>query len=931
MNTERSRAATYLRAPLNACWRWAENGGVLVWRDGTTVAFREEVSAVLERLAGNNLPPFSAIALLLAACRGKIPEVADIIGKTSGPTRPENAALLKSARQQLALQVESTLDELRKLQGLPKDLLAGLNAKSLLAEIVFESAKLERHTGASEILRGLKGPFSDAELNASAGDSWTVAQVGHLFVIARGLKPHSAETLRLRLLTGLETLPGAAEIELSPADQARKLLQDLLSDQEHAGIARAARDLMAAIRLPRRLAEHEELSIGGVADISNRGPLDRLLLSELAHDDLTLATRVALNEALYLRREPPSREPPSTLALLLDSGIRLWGLPRVFATAVALALVARERRHGQISVWRAHERDVRAVDLLTRPGLVAHLGELETGFNPGEALPAFAEKQAIQGRASENAGDVSTDSVLITHRDTLDDPEFRRCLTDHPQNIRFIAAVDRAGHFELHATPLAHRPPLCEATLDLATLFTEHQPATPLKDAARDPAFPLIFNMRPFPLLLPITGKVESFWRSVSGDGGVFVMKDRRLLRWKGADEGAQQIAAGVPWGGQTLWSRQTANGKVQLVRIWGKNRILLIEADENAASCDSRELDVRNCAPIALYQAHNFLYLIGFGSTEVCDLRTGEIAGRGTTPEGVAHRSGRFFVHQGGSSFVTWNGQSVLWEPITFPKQVLAADVILVFDRQGYDLPVALTRWGDVYDMEGEIIFRAGQQIEWAKASRDGLRVLVNSPRTGQARLLHLAERRVETIHTTTTSSAIVFNSSGARMPVSSAEREAALEPKPTPTTRQLRCRFKAVDVRHPNVLALYATEGTGLVIGVNLKGTLEVSNKAKRSFRPTTAVEFRPLAAPADLGCQLQVAQWPNGSRIFLDSRGLIHLRSHDPAVAEVTLVLHEGEAVGWCSDGLSTPHAYFCPDGKGTSAELAARVGAFVDRLC
>jgi len=42
---------------------------------------------------------------------------------------------------------------------------------------------------------------------------------------------------------------------------------------------------MAAVRLPRRLAQREELAVGGISDITNRGPLDRLLLSELAHDD----------------------------------------------------------------------------------------------------------------------------------------------------------------------------------------------------------------------------------------------------------------------------------------------------------------------------------------------------------------------------------------------------------------------------------------------------------------------------------------------------------------------------------------------------------------------------------------------------------------------------------------------------------------------
>jgi hypothetical protein len=931
MNVERNQAANYLRAPFKACWSWAENGAVLVWRDGTTVAFREEVIAVLERLAGQNLPAFSAIALLLAACRGKVPEVADVIGKTSEPARWENAGVLKSARQQLALQVESTLDELRKLRELPADLLTGLNAKSFLAEIVFESARLERQTDPNEILQGLKGPFSDAELNSTDGDSWTVSQVGHLFMIARGLKPHSAETLRLRLLTGLDLLPGAAEIEVSPADQARKLLQDLLRDEEHAGLARAARDLMAAIRLPRHLAEPEELAIGGVSDISNRGPLDRLLLSELAHDDLTLATRVALNEALYLRREPPAREPPSTLALLLDSGVRLWGLPRLFATAVALALVARERRHGQISVWRAHEHDVRAVDLLTRRGLVSHLAELEADYNPAEALVAFAQKCAGDFGQGGSRDENSTDSVLITHRDTIQDPDFRRCLSDHPQNIRFIAAVDRTGRFELHATPLAHRPPLCEATLDLESLFKERSPATPLNDKAKDPGFPLIFNVRPFPLLLPVHGKIESYWPNASGDGGVCVMKDRRLLKWKNSEQGSQQIAAGIPWGGQTLWLEEIAEGKVNLVRLWGKKRILLIQSDQNAPACDCRDLDLRNCAPVAFHQAHNFLYIIGFSSTEVCDLRSGEIAGRGSTPSGMTHRSGCFFTHPSGWFFVTWNGQGVVWEQVTFPKQLLANDVVLIFSRHGYDIPMALTRWGDVFDLEGQIIFRCGQGILWAKASRDGQRLLVNSPNPGEARLLHLAEKRIETIRAAAASSAIVFNSSGARIPVSAAERDAALDPKPPAGTRQLRNRFKAVEVRHPNVITLHAAEGTGLIIAVDSKGSLQIRNKAKYLFRPATAVEFRPLAAPADLGCQLQLAQWPGGSRAFLDSRGLIHLKSHDPTIAEVTLVLHEGEAAGWSSDGLLGKDNFFAPRGTGGSHDLAERVTAFVDRVC
>ena len=56
-----------LTAPDSSFWQWKEEGQVIAWADGQTIAFREEVLAVLRRLAPNGLPPFGAVVLLLAA------------------------------------------------------------------------------------------------------------------------------------------------------------------------------------------------------------------------------------------------------------------------------------------------------------------------------------------------------------------------------------------------------------------------------------------------------------------------------------------------------------------------------------------------------------------------------------------------------------------------------------------------------------------------------------------------------------------------------------------------------------------------------------------------------------------------------------------------------------------------------------------------
>ena len=77
-----------MRAPANGLLHWAENGTVLVWRDGSTIAFREEMVQIIEWLAPNGLPSFGAIVFLLAACRSKVPAVAEAIGRRDLLTDP---------------------------------------------------------------------------------------------------------------------------------------------------------------------------------------------------------------------------------------------------------------------------------------------------------------------------------------------------------------------------------------------------------------------------------------------------------------------------------------------------------------------------------------------------------------------------------------------------------------------------------------------------------------------------------------------------------------------------------------------------------------------------------------------------------------------------------------------------------------------------
>jgi hypothetical protein len=882
MNPERQQAIDYLRAPAHGLWRWAENGAVLVWHDGSTIAFREEIVHILERLAPNGLPSFGAIVFLLAACRAKVPAVSDIvlISNTPLPASAGNdAALLFTARRQLKAQLEAALAQLVKVAQLPHELNSGMDAKSLLADAVFERAKVERYVQARDVLRGMREPMRDTDLVDAERLAVSGSYIRQIHILAEGLKLHTPESLALRLRTGLDALPKEADADLPTAERARRLIEELSRERELGAVARAARELLAAVRLPRRLGEREQLAVGGVADITNRGPLDRLLLSELAHDDLTLSVRVALNEALYLRREPPMREPPGTLALLLDCGVRLWGVPRVLATAVALALIARDKQHSEVAAWRAHEKQLRPVDLLSRNGLVQHLGALEPSAHVAAALPAFAEAVSPGGQ---------NQSVLITHPDALHDPEFRRALSENPVAPGFVATVDRDGRFELHAMPLAHRPALCEADLELAMIFAEPVALSPIKPEL-DANLPAIFGVSPFPFLLPIAGKVD-FWitrTSALGraaDGLTYaVLNDRRLLQFRDQRSGARVLANDLP-GGRTIWM-DCDGAELHVVKVGSNER----PARLLSLCLPHGELRVMDLASGAELQAvHRYgevIVAIRTHDVRAYSLADGRLLDQARNPHRWVH--GRFLRGANHFYFALWDGARVKFEPVTMPGKMLVSSISLIFERNSNPGPWLLGKNGQVVSTESAEVIKlpsvTGAELDFgsAQVSRDGSTLLLPTARTGPdgrplGCLFDLDQKKVNY----------------ARLSSSPLERN-----PPLPVWNI----FRIVEAlaRLDDGVALRGRKDRWRKLGLDEQGNLRIT-PLPPGGRAWGEQPFSQQPRKTKHGCTLQQAQFPNGSKVFLDSRGLLHFKSRDRDLPEVSLVLADGEVAGWSSEG-------------------------------
>ena len=892
--TEDNRGAERYLTPLaDSFWQWRDEGEVLAWRDGTTIAFRAEVAAVLGTLAPTGLPSFGAIVLLLAACRdtwSQSPEqLSTLLGvhfyHREGDSRTD--------------MVRGVSEGLARIRALPRELRQPFPAKAALCQLVMEGGRIELPSHQAAAALTLLASQVPEEIT-TARSEWAYsidALIRDLKFLRSALTRVDAEALRLRLRTGLDQLPLPVEEELPLAERVRALLKTLDSDEELCGLARLAKQLMAAMTLPHSLLDHEELPVGGVSDIVNRGPLDRLLLSELANDDLTLAVRVALGEALYLRRESPPRTPPRQRGVLLETGIRSWGVPRVYSTAVALALAATDNHHSEVVAFRARGRLLEPVDLATREGLISHLEALDTELHPGAALEAFQNQVMGQAGAAE--------PVLVTTDDVLEDTDFLNAMAAQSATPLLVASVNRAGGLRLLERTARGSKLIRAAELDLAELMREPKRSVPsLIDREAAAGLPAIFSIR-FPLRLPHSVDSRQL-RNIDGHGALAFTKDRRVMLWSKAGWGAEQLADDIS-GGPLRWVSQPA-GESCLYAVIGPPRgsqLHLLEIDLKNRSCQEAQMEICDEMHLCVCAQGGALFVIGRQHVDVINMVSGQLIAKQAIPDGMIWQRDRFFRRGATGSWhaLSFNGVAATWECVLNQTATRCPLLLTMFERAGMEGAIGVTARGDLYSTATgnlrKVNHNCQPSVKVLSIAHGGERIVLGSLGGSQAELAKGTVVDVETLVVHETHPNV-------------GDPDALADPFPSVVRpMSLRTRINQVCVDLQGVLTLI-TRKQQLALYYDSK-TDKIVLRRGDSFGSYVGKKlgFKPVKGGGPRGYQLAAATWDDGSQAVLDSRGLLHLRSADPAISEVSMVLYDDVVSGWCSDGRMWGSEYFIGD--------------------
>ena len=437
----------YVQSPSDALWRVVESGEAFIWADtGKTIAMSGQMAMICQHILDEKgtLPSFTALLFVL-----------DALARDTDPsiTRKRLFNLYGKRPLRIEKEFESIDPILNWLSGLHRyglDLKHGVDAQKIfliehLENLPSNLAAVGKvmaldAIGWMQIAHADRDVIVVTDLISSASDCEQAYRTLEYF----SGQSLDEDSLRLRLQTGLDELPGftPGDTEI-PLESYKQLVDSLGDDPELGSVATMAQQAASTLALPRRPSDPDELPIGGVSDIVNRGHPERLLMTELAADSDLLLARIVNNQALYLRRESPPKNRTERRRILVENGVRTWGRARVRMACYALAVVLSEERRGKtdFNVVTVAGDKFWAEDFLSREGLVNHLERLEADAEPGGAIA----KLLTDPNLSEED---EAEPLVIVCNNTFHDSVFNEKIREVPRPF-LMAVVGADGHVRL--------------------------------------------------------------------------------------------------------------------------------------------------------------------------------------------------------------------------------------------------------------------------------------------------------------------------------------------------------------------------------------------------------------------------------------------------------------------------------------------------
>ncbi|MGE3804127.1 MAG: hypothetical protein AB7K24_05575 [Gemmataceae bacterium] len=496
---------------------WSSAGDALLRKDGSTYALAAQVALFIEGFAG--LPREDRVPAPTPA-GGNLVRLLDfdqmlyLLGFFF--KKPEPHAAIAQLQDSLTRRPEQLVALARLQEAFARSRAKSLaNAGALCAYLSRDVPRGPQPIDASQLCGTLWSPLLMAEMTRRWRDGTASMQspavgreLDRLIEISGPILTRLSELSEADLDHWLKHGSSPLEEDVQrlaeplPERQERTLeqfLAELEARPRLAGAVPFITQMVSALSLPPRKLKQAELPVGGYADVINRGKPEQLLPSQFAiDDDLEFIRRFAENELLYFRREEPSVQIREELIVLIDQGVRTWGIVRLALTAALFALGRRaDKRKLPLRIGGTSNAG-RLLPALDADSEV--LGRLldasDLSFDPGSALERVLDERSSKPR----------DIVLLTHPRSLAESDVSTAARKLMGDTRlFGLAVDEQGQAQLSEFRRGTPMPLRSFRVDLTLPET-----VPPRVAPSVPASDWQGDIEPigFPFRFGLSGKV---------------------------------------------------------------------------------------------------------------------------------------------------------------------------------------------------------------------------------------------------------------------------------------------------------------------------------------------------------------------------------------------------------------------------------------
>jgi hypothetical protein len=545
----------YFQASEGYFWQWEEEGEVIAIPNSRTIAYKAFLIDILEKLCDQGIPPFGSLLLAIIATNENgedtLNDVYSLMDKKLSGSN--------STREPLT----SAINFLKLLSGLPKKYRQGRNRTLVLQRLFANCHNIIGAVKSRQILELYKSTEKRSE-RFLAVKLFHFNTYNNDFRIISLLEKRFPDTNAI--ISALADLPLIEELELDNADvietPGKDFVQELIESSKTFHVGSLIKRLWSGLNIPFHNLLPGNQPIGGVSDLTNKGELSQLLISEFANDDLLFLSRLANNEALYFNRESPPHSNDLERVILIDVSIKSWGTPKAIAYALMLAIAKHPKTDIHCSAF-AVGKSFYPVAFNSVDDVVQSLQILDPCLHPAKGLEAFF-------KASDKKKKMEV--FFISSKETLRQEPLHKVISEHYSSFNYWIYTGSEGTIDLYKRQHNSKKHIQQIKLPLNDLWKK-EPGKSSSRLSRD-----IKTL--YPILFPAPSNPKKIL--VAPDGAVFILtRERSLIHSldKGAKvrKGWEMVYEDLPFSNAEAEIGSTLTGEYILLLFNVANRELML------------------------------------------------------------------------------------------------------------------------------------------------------------------------------------------------------------------------------------------------------------------------------------------------------------------------------------------------------------------